>query len=184
MPLSQPDSRELLHLRDITIRGYLRTDGMLDIEAHLVDTKTYGFGNHDRGRINAGEALHGMWLRLTVDQGLAVRRAEAAMDDTPYAICPGVAPNFARLEGLTIGRGFLRGAMERVGGTQGCTHLRELLQQVATVAIQTRFGVQAHQAARDGGIIEDSAEISPALLNTCHAYDENGPLVRAMRHGA
>lgn len=181
MPLSQADSRELLHLRDIALRGYLRQDGMLDIEARLADTKTYGFANHDRGRIDAGEPLHGMSLRITVDQGLTVRRAEAAMDATPHAICPGIAPNFARLEGLTIGRGFLKGAMERVGGTQGCTHLRELLQQVATVAIQTMFSVRAHKAAREGGEAKDTWEIPAALLNSCHAYDENGPLVTAAR---
>jgi len=181
MPLSPAESRQLLHLRDIDIRGYLRDDGLLDIEAHMVDTKTYSFGNHDRGRINAGEALHGMWLRLTVDTGLTVRRAEAAMDSTPHAICPGVAPNFARLEGLTIGRGFLKGAMERVGGTQGCTHLRELLQQVATVSIQTMFSIRAHEAARAGRASEDGWEIPAALLNSCHAYDEEGELVKAAR---
>ncbi|MGC9270109.1 DUF2889 domain-containing protein [Acidiphilium sp.] len=184
MPLSHASSRELLHLRDIDIRGYLRADGLLDIEAHMTDTKTYSFANHDRGRINAGEALHGMWLRLTIDQEMTVRAAEAAMDSTPHAICPGVAPNFARLEGLTIGRGFLKGAMERVGGTQGCTHLRELLQQVATVAIQTMFSMRAHQAARAGRVTEDRWEIPAALLNSCHAYDETGPLVQAVRQRA
>lgn len=181
MPLSPADPRDLLHLRDIVLRGFLRADGMLDIEAELADTKTYGFPNRDRGRIEAGDRLHGMALRLTVDQTLTVRKVEAVMDATPHAVCPGVAPNFARLEGLTIGRGFLRGAMERVGGTQGCTHLRELLQQVATVAIQTMYSVRAHKAARTGETTEDKWEIPAVLLNSCHAYDENGPLVAAAR---
>ncbi|HEX7389997.1 MAG TPA: DUF2889 domain-containing protein, partial [Acidiphilium sp.] len=94
MPLSPADPRELLHLRDIALRGFLRADGMLDIEAELADTKTYGFPNRDRGRIEPGDRLHGMALRLTVDQTLTVRKAEAVMDATPHAICPGVAPNF------------------------------------------------------------------------------------------
>lgn len=181
MPLSQADPRQLLHLRDIEIRGYLRADEMVDIEARMQDTKTYSFGNHDRGRIAAGEPLHGMALRLTLDQKLTVVRAEAAMDYTPHAICPGVAPNFAALEGLTIGKGFLKGAMERVGGTAGCTHLRELLQQVATTAIQTMFSIRAHKSAREGGPSEDRWDIPPALLNTCHAYNEAGPLVAKIR---
>ena len=181
MPLSHAESRQLLHLRDIAIRGYLRADGLVDIEAHMKDTKTYSFGNHDRGRINAGEALHGMGLRLTLDDKLTVVRAEAAMDDTPHAICPGVAPNFAALAGLTIGKGFLKGAMERVGGTAGCTHLRELLQQVATTAIQTMFSIRAHKSAREGGTTEDRWDIPSALLNSCHAYNEQGPLVAKVR---
>lgn len=181
MPLSHAEPRQLLHLRDIAIRGFLRADGLVDIEAHLKDTKTYSFGNHDRGRINAGEALHGMGLRVTLDDKLTVVRAEAAMDDTPHAICPGVAPNFAALVGLTIGKGFLKGAMERVGGTAGCTHLRELLQQVATTAIQTMFSIRAHKSAREGGTTEDRWDIPTALLNSCHAYNEQGPLVAKIR---
>lgn len=184
MPLSQASDRDLLHLRDIALRGYLRADGLVDIEAHLTDTKTYGFGNHDRGRIAAGEALHGMWLRLTVDQALTVQAAEAAMDFTPHAICPGAAPSFETLAGLTIGRGFLKGAMERVGGTKGCTHLRELLQQMATVAIQTMFSVKSHRAGQPGAGRQvtgqngtERREVPKFLINTCHAYDENGPLV-------
>jgi hypothetical protein len=40
---SAPAARKLEHLRDISLRGYLREDGLVDIEAHLTDTKTYGF---------------------------------------------------------------------------------------------------------------------------------------------
>src|SRR5574340_319824 len=57
MPLSKPANRELLHQRDITVRGYQRPDGLLDIEAHLTDTKSYSFPNEDRGEIPAGEPL-------------------------------------------------------------------------------------------------------------------------------
>ena len=181
MPLSDSAPRDLLHLRDIALRGYLREDGAIDVEAHLADTKTYDFPNHDRGRINRGDELHGMWLRLTVDESMTILAAEAAMDATPHAVCPGAAPNFARLAGLTIGRGFLKRAMERVGGTAGCTHLRELLQQVATVAVQTMFSVRAHRSARAGQMKRDDWGVPSFLLNTCFAYDENGPLVAQRR---
>ena len=39
MPLSTPQERELLHSRDIVLRGYQRADGLYDIEAQLTDTK-------------------------------------------------------------------------------------------------------------------------------------------------
>jgi hypothetical protein len=126
MPLTQPQDRELLHSRDIVLRGYRRADGLYDIEAQLTDTKTYGSANHDRGYIQAGEPIHGMWLRLTVDEGRRIVACEAASDHTPYTICPAAAPNFARLAGLQIRPGFLREAAKRIGGTLGCTHLREL----------------------------------------------------------
>jgi hypothetical protein len=168
MPLSEPVSRTKLHTRRIELQGYQRTDGLFDIEAALTDTKTTGFPNEDRGFIAAGEPLHGMVMRMTVDEDLLITAFEAATDYSPYSICPEVAPNFARLAGLRIGRGFLKAAAERVGGTHGCTHLRELLQQIATVAFQTVYPARAKR----------SATTEPALLNTCYAYSSDSPIVR------
>lgn len=169
MPLSEPTERELLHSRDITLRGYRRTDGLYDIEAHLTDTKTYGFPNEDRGFIAAGEPVHGMWMRMTVDDDLTIISCEANTEFGPYAICPAAAPNFARLAGLSIRRGFLKAAAERVGGSQGCTHLRELLQQLATVAVQTLY---AKRSKRD-----EKRPEKPSLLKTCLAYATDSPVV-------
>ena len=142
MPLSPPASRETLHRRLIDMHGYRRADGLFDIEGHLEDTKTYPFGNLDRGTIEPGVPLHGMWLRLTVDEDLVIVACEAATDFSPYSVCPQAAPNFAALEGVRIGPGFTRAVKERVGGVHGCTHLREMLAQMATVAFQTIYPVR------------------------------------------
>jgi len=173
MPLSKPTGRALLHERDITIRGYRRTDGRFDIEAHLIDTKSYSFPNDDRGEIPAGEPLHEMWVRLTVDDNLTIEASEAVTEHGPYAICPDAAPNFARLAGLSIGRGFLKAASERVGGVAGCTHLRELLQQLGTTALQTLYAVRARREE-----VEGSATRPPRMLDSCYAYATDGPVVR------
>jgi hypothetical protein len=89
-PLSPPPERELLHSRDIVLRGYRRSDGLYDIEAHLTDTKTYGSANRDRGYIHAGEPIHGMWLRLTVDdqRRIVTARRPATIPPTPSARPP------------------------------------------------------------------------------------------------
>ena len=172
MPLSNPTERELLHLRDIAIRGYRRADGLFDVEAHLTDTKAYGFSNQDRGYVESGEPLHGMWMRMTVDEELTIVACEAATEFAPYAVCPGAAPNFSRLAGLSIRRGFLKAAADRIGGIQGCTHLRELLQQMATTALQTIYAVRRRR--------EEDAETAekPAILNSCYAYATDSPVVR------
>jgi len=191
MPLSPPPDRELLHSRDVVLRGYRRTDGLYDIEAQLTDSKTYASANHDRGVIAAGEPIHGMWLRLTVDEERRIVAAAAASDHTPYAVCPGAAPNFARLAGLQIKPGFLKEAAKRVGGTVGCTHLRELLQQMATTAYQTIDPARARREAQAAGErnepdsdrlldmrITMTMEGAPAILNTCIAYGSESPVVR------
>ena len=170
MPLSQPAAaREKMHTRRIELNGYSRSDGLFDVEATLVDTKTYGFGTPDRPWLNPGEPLHGMAMRMTVNEDMEIVGFEAATDHSPYDICPQVTPNYARLVGIRIGRGFLRAAAERVGGIHGCTHLRELLQQMATVAFQTLYPIRAKR--------DEDANARPALLNTCYAFRDDGPVV-------
>ena len=185
MPLSPPADRELHHQRDIAMKGYQRADGLFDIEAHLVDTKTYGFPSDYRGQVNAGEPLHGMWMRLTIDAEMNVISCEAASDFTPYAVCPAAAPAFGALAGLKIGPGFNKAVNERVGGTRGCTHLREVLAQMATVAFQTLYPIRARMARearanRDvAGEPPTAPGKRPALLGTCHAYAPDSPVVKA-----
>jgi hypothetical protein len=190
MPLSPPAEREHLHTRAIEIKGYRRSDGMFDIEAHLTDTKTFGQSNFDRGFIEPGEPIHDMWIRLTVDEAMLIHAVEAVSDLTPYVMCPTAAPNFGRLTGLRIKAGFLREANQLIGGTAGCTHLRELLQQIATTAFQTINPSRARREMQARG--ETEAPGSDVLdrritekwgdgnriLNTCLAYDEKGPLVK------
>ncbi|MBV9538711.1 MAG: DUF2889 domain-containing protein, partial [Acidisphaera sp.] len=131
MTLSAPAAREVLHTRAITIDGYRRQDGLFDVEARLADTKSYGFDNLDRGRIEPGEKLHGMLARITLNTDMVIVAAEAVTEHGPFAICGDGAASFASLAGLRVAPGFLKAAHARLAGTRGCTHLRELLQQMA-----------------------------------------------------
>ena len=191
MPLPTPAPREAIHTRAIEIAGYRREDGQYDIEAHLTDTKTFGQTNYDRGFIPAGEPIHDMWLRLTVDGAtMAIVDVAAVSDKTPYVMCPTAAPNFSRLIGLTIKGGFMKEVNQRVGGAFGCTHLRELIQQMATTAFQTINPaiVRDNMAARGETVPPGSdtldAQITeqmggaPKIVNSCLAYADNGPLVK------
>ena len=186
MPLSPPADRELLHLRDIELRGYRRADGLFDIEARLTDTKSYGFGNTDRGWIEPGTPLHGMLARMTLTEDRVIPRFEAVTEYGPYTICPSAAPNFAGLAGLRIGRGFLKEANQRIGGVHGCTHLRELLGQMGTVAFQTLFAVRVKKTPENmpekapGPDVPNATETAgkPMMLGTCLAYAPDSPVVQ------
>ena len=180
MPLSEPTPRKEIHTRKITLRGYERDDGLYDIEAQLTDTKTHSISNEHRGEVSPGTPLHGMWMRITVDERLNILECEAATDFSPYAICPSAAPNFSRLVGLRIKPGFLKEANSRVGGTVGCTHLRELLQQMATTAFQSVQPARARRNPKTEGHPEVRPGEKPAILNTCLAYGTDSPVVRRM----
>lgn len=182
MPLSAPVDREPRHHRRIACDGYHRADGLWDIEAHLVDTKSFGLPNRDRegGRIDAGEPLHEMWLRVTVDDTLLIRAVEAVTDAGPFAVCPRITDNFRRLEGERIGPGWRRRVRDLVGGTEGCTHLRELLTPLATTAFQTIYGSgyaqtsNAGSAEREGG----GSGVMKYLVGSCHALAPDSEVVR------
>jgi Protein of unknown function (DUF2889) len=166
--LPAPVSRAPIHTRTIECRGFKRDDGLWDIEGELVDVKSYGFDNAFRGRIEAGVPLHGMRLRLTLDDDLTVREAHAASYATPYRLCPDIAPDFSVLAGLKIGPGWRKDVLARLGGVKGCTHLVELaIGALATAAIQTIGPLRA----RDPGK-------RPGHLDTCHALASDGEVVR------
>ena len=180
MPLSPPVARTPLHRRAIEMVGYERADGLFDIEAHLVDTKTYAFANQDRGTIEPGTPLHGMLARMTLGSDMVITAFEANTEYGPYTICPSAAPNFSRLAGLCVGRGFIRAANERIGGVHGCTHLRELLGQMGTVAFQTlysrRFKPDGTPNAEETA--ENASGSRPLMLGTCLAYAPDSPVVK------
>ncbi|MBL6455405.1 DUF2889 domain-containing protein [Belnapia sp. T6] len=177
MPLSTPAPREDLHRRVIEIHGYRREDGLYDIEGHLEDTKAHPFENAARGWVQPGQPLHGLWLRLTIREDMEIVACEAASDHTPYEQCPGAAPNFSRLAGLRIGPGFNKAVQERVGGVAGCTHLREMLGQMATVAYQTLYPIRARRE-REEAARQPAGERRkpPALLGSCIAYAPDSPV--------
>ncbi len=55
----------------------------------LADTKTYGFDNEDRGRIEPGEKLHGMAMRLTVDEAMEIVACRGRHRFRPLRDLPG-----------------------------------------------------------------------------------------------
>ena len=172
MALTPPAPRGPIHHRQIDCRGYRREDGLWDIEGHLTDVKSYPFANAWRGEIGPGEAIHDMWLRLTLDDELTVIAVEAATDAGPFAICPAITPAFAKLQGLRIGPGWRREVHKRLGGVHGCTHLVELLGPLATTAYQTIHVWRAkHRPSPE-------TDQPPRHLDSCHALARDGEVVR------
>jgi hypothetical protein len=178
MPLPPPAPREQMHTRAIECKGYQRDDGLWDIEGHITDVKTYAFTNEWRGEVTPGIPLHEMWIRLTLDDTLTIQAVAAATDNSPYAICPSAAPNFQKLKGLRIGRGWNRTVKELLANTDGCTHIVELLPQMATVSIQT---IRAYRRAAKSRVQNEETmgakERSPQL-GTCYAWSTEREVVK------
>lgn len=159
-------AREAVHARTIEIRGYKRADGLYEVEGHLLDTKPYDF-RLAAGVRKAGEPVHSMWLRVTLDRTLTIVDAEAKMDAVPYVDdCGRIVPAYRRLIGLSIGPGYLQKLKELFGGVRGCTHVSELAAALATGAFQTLAGQ---------GLQDPSKR--PFQLDRCHALESTSPAV-------
>lgn len=174
MALSAPQKRTKIHTRTIVYQGFEREDGLFDIEGHLVDTKTYGFPNKDRGEIKAGEPIHNLFLRLSVDETFEIKDVEAAMEDTPFDFCSNIEPAFKVLIGETIGPGWNRKVRDKLGGVKGCTHLVEMLGPLATAAFQTIYPVLSRRTRKPGERPKDQ----PSQINGCHVMDSAGNFMK------
>ncbi|MGB0847093.1 MAG: DUF2889 domain-containing protein [Thiolinea sp.] len=179
MPLSSPAARQLAHTRVVTCQGYEREDGLWDIEGHIVDTKPYSFPNKDRGGIlAAGDPLHSMRIRLTIDLDMLIHDAEQCTDASPYNYCHEVEHFCKKLIGERIGPGWTRKVKTLMGAGKGCTHITELLGPVATTAFQTLVKARINQEKTAEKENSGEEEKRPQLLDTCHALQASSPVVK------
>ena len=167
MPLPPPDcSRQASHQRSITVRSYARSDGLWDLEGHLTDvwpTPVTKAGGHLPG----GEPMHEMWLRLTVDRSATIVAALATTDAGPYdAVCGAITPDYAKLVGVQIARGYRDTLRRLFGRTKGCTHINELAGVMGSAALQAMWDD-----------LPSDESVKPFSLDGCHALDSSGPQV-------
>ena len=165
MSLSAPAPRKASHIRRVTYQGYEREDGLWDMEAELHDSKAHDMPSfrHQGVRL-AEDPIHHMWLRVTIDRQLVVHAIEAAMDAHPLQDCPQARPALQGMVGACMARGWRQAIAQHMGGVASCTHLREVLFNMATAAFQTL------PAAFGGG----DPDTPPRHLGQCTGWDFEG----------
>ena len=178
MPLQNATtSRRLMHTRSVECEGFLRDDGLWEVEAWLRDTKPFTQrADRFRGELKPGDPVHDIGLRLAIDEGMTIREAEAMMRATPYPTCIEVEPVLTRLVGENIGKGWREVVRRKIGRLEGCTHLTELLGPAVTTLFQT----MSHGKRTDGSDPMNSqreATEPPFFVNGCHSWRTDGPIV-------
>jgi len=168
--------RRLIHRRTVECQGFLRADGLWDIEGRLSDSKTHPVTLAEGGTVERGQTYHGMWIRLTLDDAFIVQGVQVSMPDVPTSQCRGAMPAYQKLLGERVGPGFSRRIKELFGGIGGCVHLTELLLPIATTAFQTIPMARSLVAPRTLADVDAYRNARGALLNTCHALREDSPV--------
>ena len=151
------------------MQSYARDGGLWDLEAELIDVKAYDFPKRDGEVFKAGDPIHHMHLRITIDGDFTIVAAQAVYDAAPYGgHCMAIEPAYTDLIGMNLLKGFRRQVKERFGHVAGCTHMTELSQVLPTAAVQT----MANQRRQ-----ESNPNRRPFQLDGCHALRTDGPVV-------
>jgi len=106
------------------------------------------------------------------------------MMKAPYqGYCQGSLPAMEKLVGTQIKRGFRRRAAELVGGPEGCSHLYEIVMNMAEAAFQVRYYIiRDHpELYPEFSRVRDKTgerrnlilKVMPALQNSCYIFNRN-----------
>jgi hypothetical protein len=171
MPLSKAKPRRAMHTREVICRGYLRDDGLWDIEGSITDVKAYSVPD---SQTVAGEPVHHMLMRLTIDNDFVVHDVEVCTEAGPHTFCGDVAPNYQALRGLKIKAGWREAVFERLGGAKGCTHITSVL--VGPLAVTALKTIQRWLNPHPEKNYDPA--VKPKLLDTCYALRSEGPVAK------
>ena len=117
-----------------------------------------------------------MAIRMTIDEQMTIRAIAAAMDHTPFGECGQGEDPMQKMVGARLGPGWRQAIDANLGGVKGCTHLRELLFNMATAAYQTIFPYREYERRKAGEKAETVTQ-PPYHVGRCIAWDVEGPVV-------
>ncbi len=152
--------KRLVSKRDIGIEAFELENGNLMLEATLLDP------------------YHLIRLNLHIEPGTkTIVSAKSEFASHPHAACPMVAEKAKLLIGVKIERGITKTILQKIGGSEGCVHLKELALETINFAATTLIGYDEGFGlmSRDFNILDEQQkfELSRRLLkNTCFIYKE------------
>ncbi|HBN8522169.1 DUF2889 domain-containing protein [Pseudomonas aeruginosa] len=166
-------AREEIHLRSIELQGFKRSDGLFEVEARLQDRKPRDFNLLAESRvIPANTAIHDLGICLVFDESMLIRAVSTIAKAAPYRDCVHGGRTLQALVGKRIGPGWAKMVRECLPQSETCTHLRELLIPIATVAYQSMTAMMREQATTLG------PDGRPLKLDSCYAYGASRELAR------
>ena len=171
LPPAAPQ-RQLKHRRHLDVQVFARDDGLWEVDATLLDTKTRITQMSDGPR-PPGAPIHDMLLRLVVNRELDIVAAGSDTRAMPYpGLCSEHGDAYSQLVGLNLLKDFHREVRARLGGAKACTHLTELAQVLPTAVVQGFAG----EVIDTRGTADGAAQ--PFQLDRCHALKRDGEAVR------
>lgn len=178
--LKQRVSGSPIHQRKIEIRTYPLENRQLIVEGRLTDDRLVT-GFHWDGRPRTPGIVHQMIIRLLIGQWPpTILEAEAEMEDVPHELCRTMEESVQKIVGLPIAAGFSDQVRERLGGVAGCSHLTHLILAMGPAVLHGYWTQHSRQPRPVPKSLEEVQGL-PILINSCHLWQEGGPLVELVR---
>lgn len=167
--------REHVHTRHIVCKGYRRRDGWWEIEGSVNDQKGEIVAFRSKPALPAGGTMHELSLKLVIDNDYTIHAAQARTTTAPWADCGETDPAYQKLVGLRIGPGFSQQVRERLGGPLGCTHLNDLLGQLANTYMQSSWPDRMKRMWKLDADPRNWPDLTALqFVGQCHAWRESG----------
>lgn len=150
--------KRIVSKRDIGIEAFELENGNLMLAATFLDP------------------YHLIRLNLHVEPATkTIIHAKCEFANHPHTLCPSVAEKAKLLVGLKIERGITKQISARIGGSEGCIHLRELTLETINFAATTLIGFDDGFGlmSREFNMLDEAKrmELSLHLLKgSCCAY--------------
>jgi len=181
-----PEGGELIHTRFYEARTYKMSDDLFLLRGVVCDEKPAG--------LYLADDPEPLWVHhMVVDLEITfpmfvIEKVSVTFHERPHTHCTDIEPDYQKLVGLSIARGFNKQVKDLFGGPRGCTHIGALLAAMAPVAIQSGWSMRVGNALgtqeSDGASTAEQRKRSYAMnLNTCHMWDENGQMVADIEAG-
>jgi hypothetical protein len=168
-----------IHKRKIEVSTYIYDGQRIIAEGFLKDDRFQDSYLITGEKFPKG-VIHHMAIRLLVNcSNLVIEDVDVELIAVPREVCRETINCLAQIKGMTISKGFTLKIKKIAGGNKGCTHLVELLQTMAPAVFQ---GYATHLAQKPASFDSDQGKmILQFLINTCHAWRENGPFVEMLK---
>lgn len=170
-----------IHTRTIEVVIYggpsddtLVIEGALQDRRHL-DSHYPGSASCPKGEIHPPCTIHHMIIRMTIHlPENTITDIEVEMPTSPNAECIDAKRSLEPVIGLRIAAGFMAAVRKRIPRKVGCTHLLELISNMAPAAFQGAWSEKISRPIDP----ETYRQMSSGLKNTCYAWREGSELVR------
>lgn len=155
--------RRLVSRRDIAIEIYELENRHALVEARFLDPS------------------HLISLQLVVDPATrTIVDAASEMPNGPYKVCPHVCDRAKNLIGTVIQHGVMKEITRRVGGGEGCVHLRELTGEAVNFCATALIGYEHGYGlmSRDFNAMSEDRryDLTRGLLKgSCYPYSGGRP---------